>query len=179
MLSALLLFEQLSVWKDPRFSKGFPGGSVVKNPDNQETWVQSLGLEDPLEKEMATHSSILAWEIPWTEVPGGLQSARLQRVRHNLAIKQQPQHKTLQSHQSVLRSHEKMLTASSVVRGRITGMQHHSSFLHSEIILRLSQRCYGEFQGTASLDNYSLDSQAFTQFIQRRGKNSITRPSII
>ena len=40
----------------------------------QETWVQSLGWEDPLEKEMATHSSILAWEIPWTEEPGGLQS---------------------------------------------------------------------------------------------------------
>ena len=40
----------------------------------QETWVQSLGQEDPLKKEMATHSSILAWEIPWTEEPGGLQS---------------------------------------------------------------------------------------------------------
>ena len=47
---------------------------MVKNlPAVQETWVQSLGLEDPLEKEMATHSSILAWEIPWTEEPGGLQ----------------------------------------------------------------------------------------------------------
>ena len=45
----------------------------VKNqPARQETWVQSLGGEDPLEKEMATHSSILAWEIPWTEEPGGL-----------------------------------------------------------------------------------------------------------
>ena len=44
----------------------------------QETWVQSLGREDPLEKEMGTHSSILAWEIPWTEEPGGLQSMRLQ-----------------------------------------------------------------------------------------------------
>ena len=73
---------------------------MIKNPDKQETWVQSLGLEDPLEKEMATQSSILAWEIPWTEVPGGLQSARLQTVRHNLVIKQQPQHKTLKSHQS-------------------------------------------------------------------------------
>ena len=45
-----------------------------------ETWVQSLGWEDPLEKEMATHSSILAWRIPWTEEPGGLQSTGLQRV---------------------------------------------------------------------------------------------------
>ena len=49
----------------------------------QETQVQSLGQEDPLEKEMATQSSILAWEIPWTEEPGGLQSTGLQRVQHN------------------------------------------------------------------------------------------------
>ena len=48
-----------------------------------ETWVQFLGWEDPLEKEMATHSSILAWEIPWTEEPGGVQSMGLQRVRHD------------------------------------------------------------------------------------------------
>ena len=45
----------------------------------QETWVQSLGQEDPLEKEMATHCSILAWEIPWTEEPDGLQSMRLRK----------------------------------------------------------------------------------------------------
>ena len=52
---------------------GFHVGSVVKNlPAKQEMQVQSLGWEDPLEKEMATHSSILAWEIPWTERPGGL-----------------------------------------------------------------------------------------------------------
>ena len=48
-----------------------------------ETWVQSLSQEDPLEKEMATHSIILAWEIPWTEEPGGPQSKGLQRVGHN------------------------------------------------------------------------------------------------
>jgi len=48
-----------------------------------ETWVQSLGREDPLEKEMATHSSILAWKIPWTEDPGRLQFIGLQRVGHN------------------------------------------------------------------------------------------------
>ena len=46
----------------------------------QETWVQSLGWEDPLEKEMATHSSTLAWKIPWTEEPGRLQSMGSQRV---------------------------------------------------------------------------------------------------
>ena len=49
-------------------------------PAMQETWVQSPGREDPLEKEMATHSSILVWRIPWTEEPGGLQSRGLQRV---------------------------------------------------------------------------------------------------
>ena len=53
----------------------------------QETWVQFLGWEDPLEKEMAIHSSILAWKIPWTEEPGGLQSMGSQRVRHDLATK--------------------------------------------------------------------------------------------
>ena len=49
----------------------------------QETWVLSLGREDPLEKEMATHSSALAWEAPWTEEPGRLQSKSLQKVRHD------------------------------------------------------------------------------------------------
>ena len=57
---------------------------TVKNlPTVLETWVQSLGQEDPLEKDMATHSSILVWRIPWTEEPGGLQSMGLQRVGHN------------------------------------------------------------------------------------------------
>ena len=51
----------------------------------RETGVPSLGQEDPLEKEMATHSSILAWRIPWTEEPSGLQSMGLQRVGHNWA----------------------------------------------------------------------------------------------
>ena len=52
-------------------------------PTMRETWVQSLGWEDPLEKEMATHSSILAWEIPWMEEPGRLQSTWSQRVGHD------------------------------------------------------------------------------------------------
>ena len=51
-------------------------------PIMRETWVRSLGREDPLKKEMATHSSILAWRIPWMEEPGGLQSVGSQRVRH-------------------------------------------------------------------------------------------------
>ena len=57
--------------------------SAKKLPAVQETQVQSLGQEDPLEKEMATYSSILAWKIPETEEPGRLQSIRLQRVRHD------------------------------------------------------------------------------------------------
>ena len=68
---------------------GFPGGSVVKNlPAKQETRVQSLGQEDPLEKGMATHSGILTWEIPWTEEPGRLQSIGLQGVVRSLATEQ-------------------------------------------------------------------------------------------
>ena len=55
----------------------------------QETQVQSLGWEDPLEKEMVTHSNIVAWEIPWTEEPGRLQFMGSQRVRYNLATKKQ------------------------------------------------------------------------------------------
>ena len=58
-------------------------------PAMQETQVQSLGWEDPLEKEMAPHSSILAWKIPWMEESGGLQFMGLQRVRHDLATKQE------------------------------------------------------------------------------------------
>ena len=59
---------------------------MIKNlPAMQETQVQSLAQEDPLEKEMATHSSILAWRIPWTEEPGGLQSTGSQRVGHDRA----------------------------------------------------------------------------------------------
>ena len=70
-----------------RFS--FPGGSDVKNLSAvQETKLPSLGGENPLEKEMATHSSILAWRIPWTEQPGGLRSKGSQRVRHDLTTKQ-------------------------------------------------------------------------------------------
>ena len=64
---------------------GFPGGSMVKNlPPVQEIQIQSLEWEDPLEKGMTTCSSILAWRIPCTEEPAGLQSMGLQRVRHDL-----------------------------------------------------------------------------------------------
>ena len=69
------------------YTVGFPGSSVVKNlpakQEMQETWIQYLGWEDPLEKEMVTHSSILAWRILWTEELGGLQSVGLQRVERD------------------------------------------------------------------------------------------------
>ena len=62
----------------------FPSDSAVKNPPAmQDTWVQSLDQENPLKEGMATHSSILAWRIPWTEEPGGLESIGSQRVGHN------------------------------------------------------------------------------------------------
>ena len=65
----------------------FPGGSVVKNlpaiQEPQETQIRSLGQEDPLEGSMETYSSILAWRIPQTEKPGGLESIGSQRVGHN------------------------------------------------------------------------------------------------
>ena len=70
-------------WAAMPFS-GYPGGSEVKRlPAVQETWIRSLGQEDPLEKETATHSSTLAWKIPWTEEPGRLQSMGRQRVGHD------------------------------------------------------------------------------------------------
>ena len=58
----------------PLRKRDSPGGSVVKNPLAMQMWIQPLGWKDPLEKELGTHSSVLAWEIPWTEEPGGLQS---------------------------------------------------------------------------------------------------------
>ena len=77
----------MSLSQRQRNSRGLGASLVaqlVKNlPAMQETWVRSLGWEDPLEKEMATQSSILAWRIPWTEEPGGLQSTGSQRVGHD------------------------------------------------------------------------------------------------
>ena len=65
----------------------------MKNPPIvQETWVRSLGWEDPLEKEMATQSNILAWKIPWTEEPGRLQSMGLQRVGHDYVTEHTQEH---------------------------------------------------------------------------------------
>ena len=82
-LTLLSIFNLSKCFFKNAFSKhieDFPGDSVVKNlPAMQEMWVQSLGQEDPLEKEMVTHSSIFAWEIPWTEEPDRLQSMGSQK----------------------------------------------------------------------------------------------------
>ena len=67
----------------PHFLASLVAQRIKHLPAMQETWVQSPGWEDPLEKEMATHSSILAWRIPRTEEPGGLQSTGSQRAGHN------------------------------------------------------------------------------------------------
>ena len=83
---------KICIYKYRFKSPGFPGGSEIKNPPPmQETQVGSLGQEDPLEKKMATHFSILAWKIPWMEKPGRLQPVGWQRVRLNLKTKQQQQ----------------------------------------------------------------------------------------
>ena len=67
-----------------KYSQASLVAQLVKNlPAMRETWVRSLGWEDPLEKRKATHSSILGWRIPWTEEPSGPQSTGLQRVRHD------------------------------------------------------------------------------------------------
>ena len=74
----LLIFNSIYV-----VSRASLVAQTVKNPPaRQETWIRSLVWEDPLEEGMATDSSILAWRIPWTEEPGGLQSTGLQRVGH-------------------------------------------------------------------------------------------------
>ena len=69
---------------------GFSSGSAVKNPPSVKNW--SMVGEDPLEKEMTTHSAVLAWEIPWMEEPSGLQSMKSQRVRHDLATEHKHAH---------------------------------------------------------------------------------------
>ena len=88
----LLLYRLSWVWKIPWRREWLPTpvfwvslvAQMVKNlPAMWETWVQVLGQEDPLEEGIETHPSILAWRIPWTEEPGGLQTMGSHRVRHN------------------------------------------------------------------------------------------------
>ena len=70
-------------FRSGRLRRPLVAQTVKRLPTMRETWVGSLRREDPLEKEMATHSSTLAWKIPWTEEPGRLQSMGSQRVRHD------------------------------------------------------------------------------------------------
>ena len=76
-INVLICNDQMLLWAS------LVAQMVKRLPAMRETWAQFLGWEDPLEKEMATHSSILAWRIPWTEELGGLESMGLQRVRHD------------------------------------------------------------------------------------------------
>ena len=76
--------QKLDFAENLMFTKCLPSGSEVKNPPAmQETLFRSLGGEDPLEEEMSTHSSMLAWEIPWAYESGGLQSMGSQRIKHD------------------------------------------------------------------------------------------------
>ena len=89
------LAARVMVFPLPRVTYASLVAQIVKHlPIVRETWVQSLGREDLLEKEMATHSSILAWKSPWMEEPGGLQSVGSQRVRHDWATSQGHLHLT-------------------------------------------------------------------------------------
>ena len=82
--SPLLASKAQRICLQLEIQTGFLGNSVAKNlPAKQETQIGSLGWEDPLEKEIVSHSSILAWEIPWTEELGGLESMGSQRVGHD------------------------------------------------------------------------------------------------
>ena len=91
----LSLFWEVKILSEENLDwPSFPSGSAVKNPpamqETQEMWVQPPGGEDPLEEGTATHSSVLAWRIPRTEEPGGLQSTGLPRVRHGGAAEHTP-----------------------------------------------------------------------------------------
>ena len=80
-----IIIFQVFNYRCIEFGASLVARRVKRLPAMWETWVRSLGWEDPLEKGMATHSSILAWRMPWTEEPGRLQSTRSQRVRHKWA----------------------------------------------------------------------------------------------
>ena len=86
-MDVLLWFTRLEALQTPLFRVFMEASLMAQRlkrlPAMRETWLRSLGREDPLEKEMATHSSILAWRIPWMEEPGGLQSTGSQRVGHD------------------------------------------------------------------------------------------------
>ena len=121
-------------------------------PAMRETWVWSLGREDPREKEMATHSSILAWRIPWTEEPGGLQSTGLQRVGHNWA--------TSLHQRTIISRKEKALNTEWVRRDLLPHHRivprsqpftvHHSHYHMRPLVHRILQQKESDFRTWAS-----------------------------
>ena len=119
--------------------RGFPGGSVVKNlpadaGDIKETQVRSLGWEDPLEEDMATHSSTPAWRIPWTDEPGGLQSTGSQnrtRLKRLSTVKYRCKYK--QSSKSDIFLNEKYQTLSYLLHRGWERLKELSKYTHLEI----------------------------------------------
>ena len=109
---------------------GFPGGSAIKNPpavqEPQEIWAQSLGQEDPLEKGMATHSSILAWRIPWTEDARGLQSIVSQRVGHDWI---NSMHTQTECREQAFRDRKGFWKRKGMLQGQSLWAQEHIKFL--------------------------------------------------
>ena len=103
--------------------RGFPGGSVVKNPSAiYKMWVQSLGREDALTKEMTTHSSILAWEMPWTGSLVGYSPWGHKRVRYYLVTKQQQQSK--------LKTHTHTHTHTHTIQDTVLFQKVNNIYLH-------------------------------------------------
>ena len=110
---------------------------VKKQLAVQETWVQFLGQEDLLEKRMAIHSSILAWEIPWTKELGGLQSIGLQKVGHDLATKSQPQPHTHLHLQPEAVGHQVSIHSSTHFHYQLPLLTHIAILFYLEILLDL------------------------------------------
>ena len=95
--------------------------------ETQEMWAQSLGLEAPPQEEMGAHSSILAWEMPWTEEPGGIQSKELQKVRHDWA-------QTYIQDKQMVNTEKKVRKKITYLSSAYSGSQLDSSFVFSPLI---------------------------------------------
>ena len=133
-------------------------------PAIQETWVQSLGWEDTLEKEIATHTSILAWRIPWIEEPGGLQSMGSQRVRHNWATNTHTH-----THTHIITSGELMLTNHRIQTTHLDGLaswwaRNHSwfSLLHQSPSFTYRVPIFGVYQVLGSKTEKEMATHSST-----------------
>ena len=139
-------------------TEGFPGGSVKNSPAMWETWVWSLGWEDPLQEGMATHSSILAWRIPWTEEPGELQSMGSQRIRHNWATKQSIAQLTQGKENTWLHPPLAFLSHLSGVRKGEKHLQRHRHGHRPTKRLSSNHRIIEHFHSPHNLTPYQQDS---------------------